>query len=803
MIDKELTNNNGTYDVVLLQLPLWAVGTPPLALGLLKSFLQKNGISCKIIDINSHAYATRGKKYFEYWHIKNGYHYAEERESMLKFYRDYRTLMLYYMDEIKKANPLIVGCSVFDTCKIITEIFLEDLRKIYPGYKHILGGPGVAHFMKNTDELLALDHIDGICQDEGELALVEYVKAIKNDTGLPVPGMVYKKNGKILNGAPSIYTGKLDTLPFPDFEGLNLNHYPTRTLPTYTSRGCVNKCDYCSAIGYMTNKRYPFRMRSAQRMFNEVVDMLEKYPDLEEIRMSDNISNGKISSLIEFCDLMIESGLNKKIKWSLENAVIRKEMRKPLYEKLVKAGCTLLGYGMETPVKRLLKQVGKTLAVQDGVDLPAILKEGKEAGLIVNVNVMFGLPGETEEDFNYLMEFLRDNLDALSMVNPSLNFTEYYPGSSGHKDPGKIGVDLSKGTMMWDSKDGKNTYITRMDRFEKFCRLAKKYKIDNLFQIEELTNKNKLLFEYYYKSNDIKNAKVEYKKIDKKELTEEITAKYIALTTGDKSNLEKIEKTDHRSSNKKYDNLVKFEDFIYYTGNPENNFIGESISSYIDEHIKIKPHDREYALRPWKTLLRRFTLKSTGYDKVEYFIKNILSSLKEIDKFLVSTAKSEFNKNKKLEEAKISINNLKVFTSKTHKIKNNFILRSISKVNKSFYYFNKIDKMLNLFIKACNVISDDKTNLAKNNIREQSINLILQELTKIHTETDLNENQIITDMNIEKKIVSLYNRTVGYRNTEKNVVMLHTIMTILIKKLLTAKINKSFSKKPSSAARFA
>ena len=514
--NKKRTKEN--YDVVLLQLPLWAVGTPPLALGLLKSFLAKNGISCKIIDVNSHAYATRGKKYFEYWHIKNGYHYTGERETMLKFYRDYRTLMLYYMDEIKKANPLVVGCSVFDTSRIVTEIFLEDLRKIYPGYKHVLGGPGVAHFMKNTDELLSYNHIDAICQDEGEVSLVEYVNAVKNNTGLPVAGMVYKNNGKILNGAPAIYTGKLDTLPFPDFEGINLIHYPSRTLPTYSSRGCVNKCNYCSAIGFMTNKRYPFRMRSAQRMFDEVVDLLKKYPDLEEVRMSDNISNGKISALEEFCDLMINSGLNKKIKWSLESAVIRKEMRKPLYDKLREAGCTLLGYGMETPSNKLLKQVGKTLAVQKGVDLPAILKEGKEAGLIVNVNVMFGLPGETEEDFNYLMEFLRDNINALSMVNPSLNFTEYYPGSSGHEDPGKIGVDLSKGTMMWDSKDGKNTYITRMERFEKFCRLAKKFKIDNLFQIEELTNKNKLLFEYYYKSNDVKNAKIEYAKIEKKNL---------------------------------------------------------------------------------------------------------------------------------------------------------------------------------------------------------------------------------------------------------------------------------------------
>ena len=115
--------------------------------------------------------------------------------------------------------------------------------------------------------------------------------------------MVYKSNGKILSGAPSVYTGKLDTLPYPDFEGINLNNYPSRTLPTYSSRGCPNKCNYCSAIGFMTNKRYPFRFRSAKRVFDEVVYLKKKYPSLEEIRFASNIDNGKISMLEDFCDL--------------------------------------------------------------------------------------------------------------------------------------------------------------------------------------------------------------------------------------------------------------------------------------------------------------------------------------------------------------------------------------------------------------------------------------------------------------------------------------------------------------------
>ena len=168
---------------------------------------------------------------------------------------------------------------------------------------------------------------------------------------------------------------------------------------------------------------------------------------------------------------MIESGLNKEICWSMESSVIRKEMRKPLYEKLRKAGCNFITYGVETPAEHLLEKVGKTLALKKGVDLPAILREGKEAGIDITINIMIGLPGETEEDFQFLMKFLKENKKSLVQVNPAIQFCEYYPGSSGNADPEKIGIDMSKGTLMWESKDGTNTYLTRMDRFEKVGRI--------------------------------------------------------------------------------------------------------------------------------------------------------------------------------------------------------------------------------------------------------------------------------------------------------------------------------------------
>ena len=608
-------------------MPFWGVGAPDLGIALLKSFLEGRGVSCATVDVNAHAYAYKGKKYGEYWDLKNGYNFCMERDAMLEYYRDNRPLMLHYMHEIANFNPVVVGCSVKVTCRVVTELFLEDFRNLYPGHKHVLGGPEVAHFMKNSDELLSRDYIDAVCQDEGEHALLEYVKAVKEGAGRPVKGLLYKHNSAVVESAPSQYIDKLDTLPFPDFDDCFLNHYENRyALPTYTTRGCVNKCNYCSAIGFMTNGEYPFRVRSAKRSFDEIVHLKKKHPQVKEFRNCDNISNSRIRTLDEFCDLMIDSGLNNSITWNLENAVIRKEMRKPLYDKLKKSGCTLLGYGMETPSTRLLEEVGKTLAVQKDVDLPAILKEGKDAGLTVSVNVMFGLPTETEDDFDQLIEFLAENKKSFSMVNPSLNFCEYYPGSAGHDKPEEHGIDLSKGTLFWDSLDGNSTYLKRMDRFERFCELAKKSNIDNLFDVQELPNKHKLLFEYYFVCKDFDNALGEYKQMRPEDVTEEITIKHRAITTNDFSILKELNWRDKL-------NLAQYVDAEKTF---RGAFLGQSLSTLIHDSIENNRLKLDEHLHLWKRLLRKTGIAISA-GNLEKWIDEILLVLSDIDSEIVES----------------------------------------------------------------------------------------------------------------------------------------------------------------------
>lgn len=769
---QNLKYSDSGVDVVLIQLPFWGVGCPPLALGILKSYLKEHDISCEIMDVNAHLYTVKGKKYLEHWHVKNGYNFCMERDHMLEFYADNRALMLYYMDNIRKLNPLIVGCSVQVTSRIITELFLEDLRKNSPGYNHIVGGPEVAHFMKNTNTLLSHDFIDAVNQDEGENSFVDYVNAIKNDTGKPVPGMVYKRKGKIIQGPPSNYINKLDELPFAEFTGLNLKYYNRpNTLPTYSTRGCVNKCNYCSAIGFMTNDRYPFRLRTAQRMFDEINYFKSKYPNLCEVRMCDNISNSKIRNLEQFCDLMIESGMNKKVIWSLENAVIRKEMRKPLYKKLKKAGCTLLGYGMETPSVRLLHDVGKTLATHKDVDLPAILSEGKKEGLIMSVNVMFGLPTETEEDFNFLMEFLRDNKKAFSMVNPSLNFCEYYPGSAGNANPEKHNVDLSKGTLFWDSLDGKNTYLTRMERFEKFCKVAKEFKLDNLFDVQELPNKHKLLFEYFFICKDVENCIIEFKQIDDNDITEDIIVKYEAITTGNYSDLGKY-------NNKE---IAQLSDYVGYSTSFEQTYINENLSPYLDDFLENKPYDTENSFKLWKKNLRQIGLFLSGYNYIHCLINDIISSFNNIDKIITDNYstfnKTEFNINLIKEE----LTKLKLLSEKINKRNKNIIYKFFDRLSGTYYFSNKIKNLLNCFCQGLynkNYYEGIDTNV------NQEFNCydILENLTKINNNDD-DMYYYLMKTSVLNKPFEIYSRIIGHKQCDKRIITIYSVMQIITKKI--------------------
>ena len=98
--------------------------------------------------------------------------------------------------------------------------------------------------------------------------------------------------------------------------------------------------------------------------------------------------------------------------------------------------------------------------------------------------------------------------------------------------------------------------------------------------------------------------------------------------------------------------------------------------------------------------------------------------------------------------------------------------------------------MINLFVEAFGIIGDDKFGLQKNNSLN-NIDVILRKLSILLNSIDENENRVLTKSNIETRIFSFYNRVIGYRNTSRGIAMLHSIIELLIKKMVAMKSKTS------------
>jgi anaerobic magnesium-protoporphyrin IX monomethyl ester cyclase len=490
-------------DIVLIQPPGWAVQTPPMGLALLKSALNSKGITNKIIDLNVEIYSIKQNIYKDSWELANGY-YIWERESYVKEFFDYfADPIRNFLYTLATLQPKCVGLSAHCSTLVSARLLASKIKQILPETKVILGGPEVARFTNDWEVMLEKYGVDAVVFGEGEETLPEIIKYYSMGAHAgKIVGAAYKDaSGNIVQGDDRQLIKDLNSQPFADFTDFNLDLYVSRNvLPTYFSRGCINYCVFCTERNYFPK----FRNRSGKRVYDELVYQLKKHPNTTYFRMHDSVSNGNMRELEDFCDRMIDGPL--PVNFNLENAVIRKEMDKRMYSKLKRAGCTLLGYGLESPSKTLLSAVGKKACLD--ADFDKVVREGAKAKLIMGINMMFGLPGETPEDFQMQLDFLRKNKKyrKMIMINPALNFCYFPKGSLVYSNPGQYHVDMELGELFWSEEGGKNTFPERLEKFERFCKMAAKYGYINLFNIQQVLNKNEMLGNYFLARKELQKS---------------------------------------------------------------------------------------------------------------------------------------------------------------------------------------------------------------------------------------------------------------------------------------------------------
>ncbi len=319
---------------------------------------------------------------------------------------------------LSSFKPDIIGmsCSFF-SAKITFEI-ARSIKEVYDA-PIILGGPYATVFA--TSIMRSHKSIEIIVVDEGDYTFPEILDSMGKKQSLSlVKGILYREGKKIVRTQARPVISDLNDLPFPAFHLFDFKKYVplpkhckrTPLLPMITSRGCQwGKCTFCY------QPRIYGRRLSPERVVNEIA-YFKKIYNIREVRFWDDIFISNRTWINKFCDLLEKEDLG--IIWSCHARVDM--VSKEILERIAKAGCWQILYGIESESMELLGKIGKGITKEQAINAVRWTKESK---IEARISCIIGLPDETPVMTDRTIEFaysLDADLTQFSLATP-------YPGT--------------------------------------------------------------------------------------------------------------------------------------------------------------------------------------------------------------------------------------------------------------------------------------------------------------------------------------------------------------------------------------
>lgn len=301
------------------------------------------------------------------------------------------------------------------------------LKEIKPHVKMIVGG-GIVN--STPKSLVSHSKVDVGVIGDGEEAIIDIINTIENGQSLSqVAGIVYKEGDRVIQTHHREYHRHLDDLPFPAWELFNVGEhyvkyqsasffYSNRQADVYTTRGCPFQCTFC-----YTDKKV--RQRSIPNVIEEIKELKRRYK-IRHLRLADDLFVVRKNYTIEFCEAMIKNNL--KLTWSATGRcnIITKELL-TLYKR---AGCTILGLGIESGSDAVLKRMKKNQTPEQIINA---VKMCREVGIRPGGSFILGLPGETKETVKETLALYK----TINLYRSHANrffFATPYPGTSLYRE---------------------------------------------------------------------------------------------------------------------------------------------------------------------------------------------------------------------------------------------------------------------------------------------------------------------------------------------------------------------------------
>lgn len=323
--------------------------------------------------------------------------------------------------EILKAyNPKIILIYSVESNHINALKMAKISRNIYKNALIGMNGIIVTFLDEYT---LQNKNIDFIIRHDGDYVLKQMLEANCNfNKFTEITNLSYSYKNKIYQ---NLYEPtKLSDLSVSDRELYDLRHYYNEQTEIIlrSSRGCPSNCAFCVKTKFSKFSVFPM-----QHFFDEI-DVLLRY-GFKSFFFADDTFAFSMQRLNEFCEYY-EKG-SYSFKW--ESNLRLSDVSDELIRKMKEHGAYRVFLGFETVNSKANQLSNKS---QNDLDMEHVVSVLKKYNMDFHASFIIGLPGDTKEDLEKTLDFVKKNKPSIV----SFNRIKLYPGTDIFDNPSAYGI---------------------------------------------------------------------------------------------------------------------------------------------------------------------------------------------------------------------------------------------------------------------------------------------------------------------------------------------------------------------------
>ncbi|MEE9601176.1 MAG: radical SAM protein [Thermoplasmata archaeon] len=332
---------------------------------------------------------------------------------------------------IESNSPSIVATSGFTCNSYVCARVAEIAKTVDDDMVTVVGGQ---HFSSTPDESLRdFPKIDFIVRGEGEVTLVELVKALRSGSEVSrVKGLSFRHNGEIVYTQERPLIENLDTLPYPAYHLVEANlekyHFTmmagknTRYMILEGSRGCKYRCTFCSQWKHWNGA---WRTKSAKRIADEMEYLHERFGG-GFLWFTDDNFNYRVRAR-ELWGELRHREFTEDVTWFFQARTDDIVQNPDSVAKLRDVGNNWILVGVENDSPEVLRDFNKGARVDDAFQAMRILNDNE---IFAHAMFVIGSRRDTAESIAQLRQFSLDldsDLSIYTILTP-------YPGTDVHDE---------------------------------------------------------------------------------------------------------------------------------------------------------------------------------------------------------------------------------------------------------------------------------------------------------------------------------------------------------------------------------